>query len=171
MIKRFVLLFCILEITLARSAGSNTNDIDEGSSKPISHHSRASGSSGVSSYMNDLKSMYKTYQDCAKDDISSCLKLKLISSMDNAFRSLRNVELFKGVTFEKDPNAETVEKPIQMEDIESNLPRSLSEKDSILNGIIAKELVSFLNSHTLKVILVIYLYNKKYKYFIENFLD
>lgn len=149
MLSKCLLLFCILQVSLARSAGSNSNEIDE-SSIPSSH----SRSSGISSYMNELKSMYKTYQDCSKDDVSTCLKLKLISSMDNAFRSLENVEILKGVAFEKDQNVEIESAPLQLKKIEETLPRSLEEKESVLNGIILRELVSFLNSHTLKVNLI-----------------
>lgn len=146
MFLKCFLFFCILQVSLARSAGSNSNEIDENSKS--SSHSR---SSGISSYMNELKSMYKTYQDCSKDDVSTCLKIKLISSMDSAFRSLENVEIIKGITFEKDQNVETTSAPLQLEKIEESLPRSLDEKESVLNGIIMQELVSFLNSHTLKV--------------------
>lgn len=146
MITRCIFLFCIVQVSLARSAGSNTNEIDESLKK-----SSQSRSNGISSYMSELKSMYQTYQDCAKDEVSTCLKMKLISSMDKAFRKLENVEILKGVTFEKDPNIETKVQPLKLEKIEESLPRSLAEKESVLNGIILKELVSFLNSHTLKV--------------------
>lgn len=104
------------------------------------------------SYLNDFKYMYKVYQDCASQDLTPCLKLKLLAALDRAARSYK-LNLLEGVTFVQDPNAPGVqESPKTEEEIEASLPRSLNEKDEALSELILNKVASFLGSHTLQVI-------------------
>ncbi|CAG9760717.1 unnamed protein product [Ceutorhynchus assimilis] len=88
------------------------------------------------SYMTDFRYLFKIYQECSSQDVSSCLKLKLLAALDRASRSY-NLNILDGVTFVKDPNADVKnEAPKTEAEIEANLPRSLGEKDEALTGLI-----------------------------------
>ncbi|XP_066146302.1 uncharacterized protein Osi8 [Euwallacea fornicatus] len=129
---------------LARSATfADQNTIDGNNGSP-----RASDSY---SYLNDFKYMYKVYQECASQDLTPCLKLKLLAAMDRATRSY-NLNLIDGITFVKDPNAPAEQEGPKTEaEIEASLPRSLNEKDGALTGLLLGKAASFLGSHTLQI--------------------
>ncbi|XP_030768084.1 uncharacterized protein LOC115891681 [Sitophilus oryzae] len=141
--KCTVVLCLAVSATFARSTGSpDQNSIDD---------NVAPRSEDSYSYMNDLRYVYKVYQQCAGQDMFPCLKLKLVTALDRVSRSV-NVELIDGVTFVKDPQApETTEQPKTEAEIEANLPRSLNEKDDALSNLIFQKVGSFLESHSLQV--------------------
>lgn len=102
-------------------------------------------------YLGDLRYVYKVYQECSAKDLGSCLKLKLIAAMERIARSYNEVPLFDGITFVKDPKATTTNEVQSEEEIEATLPRSLDERDSALNGMIADKIASFFDTHSLQV--------------------
>lgn len=98
--------------------------------------------------------MYKIYQECSAADLSSCLKLKLITAMDRAARSFSDIDLLDGVTFVTDQNkANEVEQaaPRSEAEIEATLPRSLNERENTLNSLIMEKVANFFDSHSLQV--------------------
>lgn len=143
--KKFcIFLLCVYSLTVVRSATTKLNSIEDNLEKP-----RASN--GIASYMNDIRNLYRTYQDCSSNDISTCLKLKLVSQMAKSMRSVKDVSIFEGVRLIKDKTLKDDE-PIKTEaEIEQSLPRSLDERENSLNGLIVKNLLSFFNTHTLQV--------------------
>lgn len=106
------------------------------------------------SYLGDAKYLLKTYQDCASQDLSTCLKLKLYTVVDRIARSTNDFQVYEGVTFEKEEGAaDEPQVPAKSEtEIEASLPRSLDDKEQTLNQMIMDKVLSYFDSHTLKVI-------------------
>jgi hypothetical protein len=105
------------------------------------------------SYFGDAKYLFKTYQDCASKDLSTCLKLKLYSIVDRVARSNDDFKIYDGVTFvNENASAEEETAPQKSEvEIEASLPRSLDDKEQTLNQMIFDRVLSYFDSHTLKV--------------------
>lgn len=144
MMKFCIFILCLYSLTIVQSATTKLNSIEDNLEKPRL-------SNGISSYMNDIKNLYKTYQECSSNDISTCLKLKLVSQLAKSMRSVKDVSIFDGVKLIKDETVKNDE-PIKTEaEIEQSLPRSLDEKENSLNGLIVKNLLSFFKTHTLQV--------------------
>lgn len=101
-------------------------------------------------YSSDLKSLYHTYQECNSAELSSCLKLKLIETVDRISRAKNEIRLVDGISFVKD--SKNQEEDIQtVDDIKNNLPRSMDEKERALNNMLFDKLMSFIKGHTLQV--------------------
>lgn len=107
----------------------------------------------ASSYIGDIRYLYKMYQECASTDLSTCLKLKLFTIVDRVSRSNNDFKVIDGVSFEKTNEDVTVEATEQQteEQIEAVLPRSLDDKEQTLNSMIMDKIMSYFGSHTLKV--------------------
>lgn len=138
-----IALLCVISVALVHGAHLNKvedEDVQEGRK--------------ASSYLGDIKFFYKTYQDCASSDLSTCLKLKLYSAMDRIARSNGEFKLTEGVQFVKEGEDESAEEPEAVKsesEIEASLPRSLDDKEQTLNSMIFDKIMSFFESHTLKV--------------------
>lgn len=136
----------VLSITFAclisAAFGAHLNKVDEEETQPRK---------GSSSYLGDLKYLYKTYQDCAASDLSTCLKLRLYTIIDRVARSNSDFNVYEGVTFIKDGEQEEETVPKSEVEIEASLPRSLDDKDQSLNTLIMDRIMSYFGSHTLKV--------------------
>lgn len=139
MFSKCVLLAAFVTVACARSTATSQNAIPE--ETPRSEES--------ASYMGDLRYMYKVYQECAATDLSSCLKLKLLSSMDRIARAYMQVPIIDGVNFVKNDDAK--EEVKTEAEIEASLPRALSERDAALNNLIFDKVASFFETHTLQV--------------------
>lgn len=140
--KCFVLL-CLFGASVARSTPNQQNAIpqEEGRSE-----------NDATSYLGDFRFLLKTYHDCAQTDLSSCLKLKLVTALDRASRSFKDVSILEGVSFVKDNAAPVDKTPAKSEsELEASLPRSLNEKEDTLNGLILEKIFGFFQSHTLQV--------------------
>jgi len=152
MLSRCAIFMCLIAVTFARSAlpKQQNSIVQDNIDVDVTPRS-------IPSYLSDMKFLYKTYQDCSSKDISICLKLKLFTSMDRMVRSLKNVNIFEGVTFVKDASSKIdvdnkPSKPVLSEnEIEAALPRSLNDKESAINDLIMDKIVSFFQSHTLQV--------------------
>ena len=107
----------------------------------------------ASSYIGDIRYLYKMYQECSSTDLSTCLKLKLFTIVDRVSRSNNDFKVYDGVSFEKENDDVTVdETPVKTEEeIEASLPRSLNDKEQTLNSLIMDKIMSYFGSHTLKV--------------------
>lgn len=106
------------------------------------------------SYLGDAKYIFKTYQECASQDLSTCLKLKLYSVIDRVARSNNDFKVYEGVEFVKEEGSADEEQapPKTESEIEASLPRSLDDKEQTLNQMIFDRILSYFDSHTLKVI-------------------
>lgn len=139
-----VYLALLLAVASARSAETNptTNSIDE----------EAGRSTGNGNVFGDLRQMYQIYKECADEDLSSCLKVRLLSVIDRVSRSVQ-LNVADGVTFVQDDPISTnvAEEPKSLQEIEASLPRSLEDKEDALNTMIFDKVVKFFQSHTLKL--------------------
>ncbi|XP_055383028.1 uncharacterized protein LOC129613113 [Condylostylus longicornis] len=103
-------------------------------------------------FWNDFSLFYKVYRQCAKEDLTVCLKIKLLAGLEKASRSIKEFNLISGIKFIRDDNVqENLELPISENEIISNLPRSLEAKDETLNNMILSKIQSFIKSHTLQI--------------------
>lgn len=156
-----VLLLCISSTTvLARSASSSIANEVIPDDKYVYQTSDTSeeevpkSSSTVDSIWSDFDFVYRTYQDCSSGDYSVCLKLKLVSALDGAARSMKNVEIMDGIQFvglEKETLRARSKSAMTEEQILASLPRSSEGRESMLTSMIWEKLSSFFQSHTVQV--------------------
>lgn len=150
MLKCLVFLCATTTVVLARTMPVNTNSNNE----PPTTSTDQEKSSSASSILSDFGGLYKMYQSCSNMDVSVCLKLKLLGVLDNASRSIKDIELFDGVKFihADDDHDSIVETTTVTEDeLIKQLPRSLEDKENALTSLIWNKIVSFFQRHTLQV--------------------
>ncbi|XP_029049996.1 uncharacterized protein LOC114879333 [Osmia bicornis bicornis] len=138
-----VYLALLVAMASARSADTNptSNSINEETAR----------STGNSNVFGDLRQMYQIYKECADEELSPCLKVRLLSAMDRVSRSSQ-LNVADGVTFvQEDPVSGEEEAPKSFQEIEANLPRALDDKEDALNAMIYDKVVKFFQSHTLKL--------------------
>ncbi|KAK0183027.1 hypothetical protein PV327_001105 [Microctonus hyperodae] len=146
----FHLNVCVVALMVvaisARSTESNSksNSIDEQSG-------RSSSGNGI---FGELRYVYQMYKECSGDEMSSCLKLKLLTAIDRAARSVQ-FNIADGITVVKDETSaqrdHNDEAPKTQQEIEASLPRALDDKEDALNTMIFDKVVRFFQSHTLKL--------------------
>ncbi|KAL7019386.1 hypothetical protein ACKWTF_011105 [Chironomus riparius] len=115
----------------------------------IAHHDEEQQQ--ARSYFGDAKYLFKTYQECASQDLSTCLKLKLYTVVDRIARSNSDLKIYDGVTFVSEKVDEEHSPPKSEQEVEASLPRSLDDKEKSLNQMIMDRLLSYFDNHTLKV--------------------
>lgn len=54
------------------------------------------GSTGL---WKDMSMVYRIYQQCSGDNMSVCLKVKLLTGLEKAFRSAKSLSLMEGIQF------------------------------------------------------------------------
>lgn len=138
-----VYLALLVAMASARSADTNptSNSINEETAR----------STGNSNVFGDLRQMYQIYKECADEELSPCLKVRLLSAMDRVSRSTQ-LNVADGVTFvQDDPISGEEEAPKSFQEIEASLPRALDDKEDALNTMIYDKVVKFFQSHTLKL--------------------
>ncbi|XP_058060597.1 uncharacterized protein LOC131211216 [Anopheles bellator] len=150
---------CLATVAFAHSASAtlpiSSNTIDDGQQHgsqqgaPQQQHQTPR----AGSYLGEIKYLYKTYQDCAAADVSTCLKLKLFTILDRVSRSAKDFKLSEGVRFVRDQDSPVDSgAPLRTEaQLEQELPRSLDEKERSLNSMLFDKVLSFFQSHTLQV--------------------
>ena len=67
---------------------------------------------------------FKVFRECASNDISTSLKLKLVAALDRVDRALPEISLIDGVEFVKKTDEMSNEIPKTEAEIEASLPRS-----------------------------------------------
>ncbi|KAF7987584.1 hypothetical protein HCN44_003447 [Aphidius gifuensis] len=140
--------FCLALLLVATASARST----EGASKSnsIDDQTARSGSNGV---FGDLRYVYQIYKECTGAEMSSCLKLKLLTAMERVSRSTQ-LNIVDGITIVYD-GTDTVEKnediPKTQQEIEASLPRALDDKEDALNTMIFNKILRFFQSHTLQL--------------------
>lgn len=151
-----LLLLCASSRVFARSASNTINSVASDDKyvyqTSTSEEVPKSASTGDSIW-GDFDFVYRTYQDCSSGDLSVCLKLKLVSALDGAVRSMRNVDVVEGIKFVGlDKDDEFVSSSAMSEnDILATLPRSVEGRESVLTSMIWDKLSSFFQTHTVQV--------------------
>ncbi|XP_062124099.1 uncharacterized protein LOC133837379 [Drosophila sulfurigaster albostrigata] len=155
-----MIIFCWLPTTSARTTSYNhinglgVEQQQQKTQQPPMQSSSSAASSSSSGIWKDLSLVYRIYQQCTGENMAVCLKLKLLTGLEKAFRSAKTLSLFEGVQFVA--SGEEMQKrahlpPISEQDIEAVLPRGIDAKDQVLNSMIMKRLGSFLQDHTLQI--------------------
>uniref|UniRef100_A0A182N5P1 Uncharacterized protein n=1 Tax=Anopheles dirus TaxID=7168 RepID=A0A182N5P1_9DIPT len=149
--KCLLVIGCLATVSFAHSASAtlpiSSNSIDDGQQQPQQQQTPRAGS-----YLGEIKYLYKTYQDCASADVSTCLKMKLFTILDRVARSAKDFKLSEGVRFVRDQESPADAAPLKTEaQLEAELPRSLDEKERSLNSMLFDKVLSFFQSHTLQV--------------------
>ncbi|XP_037814797.1 uncharacterized protein LOC119605643 [Lucilia sericata] len=151
------IVFCWLQTATARSAtNSNTNNyqhansVTEEADNP--QQTSSSSSTSPSNVWKDLSMVYRLYQQCSAENLSICLKVKLLTGLEKVFRSAKKVKIMEGIQFVKADDSELPTKPLLSEqELEANLPRALEAKEQVLTNMIFKNLAGFLQHHTLQI--------------------
>ncbi|XP_075144512.1 osiris 8 [Haematobia irritans] len=152
------IIFCWIQNSLARSASSSSahtyqhaNSVAEDPESPsqASHSNSAANSANV---WKDLSMVYRLYQQCAAENLSVCLKVKLLTGLEKVQRSAKTLKIMEGIQFVKADDTVEPAKPLMTEtDIEANLPRALDAKEQVLTNMIVKNIAGFLQRHTLQI--------------------
>ncbi|KAL1398213.1 hypothetical protein pipiens_002415 [Culex pipiens pipiens] len=150
MFKCLLVISCLASVCLAHSASAaqsiNSNTIDDGQQDGQQQTPRSG------SYLGEIKYLYKTYQDCASSDVSTCLKLKLFTILDRVARSLKDFKISEGIKFVRDQEVPIDSTPVKSEaQLETELPRSMDEKERSLNSMLFDKVLSFFQTHTPQV--------------------
>lgn len=147
MFKCLVFL-CATTTVLARTMAVNKKPLDD--LPQMSKNSEKSSSEP--SIFSDFGALYKMYQTCSNMDVSVCLKLKLLGVLDNASRSMKDIQILDGVKFiQADTDADVSEPIVTEDELVKQLPRSLEDKENALTALIWNKVVSFFQRHTLQV--------------------
>lgn len=144
---RKCVIVALLAVVAMASARSTTTS--QANAIPQEQAGRADDSSA--SFVSDLRFLHKMYQECASTDLSTCLKLKLVTAMDRAARAYPAVTLFDGITFVRDVEQPATGTPSSEAEIEASLPRSLTDREDALNTLIVDKIADFFSTHTLQV--------------------
>ncbi|CAH0770410.1 unnamed protein product [Bemisia tabaci] len=142
-----VLILCVvlpqMRARTIRSADASENQVDLGSTldKPPR-----------SEFMSDVRTVFRVYEECSKDDLSSCLKSKLVSGLERLSQR-PELALTETISFVRDgPSpSERTEKALGDAEMETFLPRTIDERHSFLNQLIIKQIVDFFTTHSLKI--------------------
>lgn len=158
-VAALMIVFCWLPASMARSTAYNhMNGLgsDPPQQQQQEQQSTQSSNAGGSStgFWKDLSLVYRIYQQCTGENMSVCLKVKLLTGLEKAFRTSKSLPIFEGIQFVTSTDAaqKRFHQPqISEQEIEAVLPRGIEAKDQVLNSMIMKRLASFLQDHTLQV--------------------
>ncbi|XP_067631291.1 uncharacterized protein Osi8 [Eurosta solidaginis] len=118
----------------------------------------AAASNNSGALWNELSQAYRIYKNCAQDNLSVCLKVKLLTGLQRVLRSSKVLKIMEGVQFVKinddvtDGSAPS--KLLQFtneEELEAVLPRGEAAKEQVLHSMITRELSNLLQNFTLQV--------------------
>lgn len=102
--------------------------------------------------LSDLKYVFHAYQECSSNDVTTCLKLKLLKTMDRIARSDKELQLSDGISFIKDiSNKQETSNDINVDDAINNLPRSSGEKNEVLDNLLFHKTMNYFKGHILQV--------------------
>lgn len=158
-----VVFVVILSTVIARSTSATVQHLNnhiagEKVSSQIGSSDSSEKQSEEATLWNDFSLIYRIYEQCAAESsLSVCLKVKLLTGLEKAFRSSKDLKLIEGIQFVSTDDAKTTPnsriKIITEKDIEAVLPRSLEAKEQILNSMIFNKMANYLQGHTLQVYL------------------
>ncbi|XP_039492463.1 uncharacterized protein LOC120452355 [Drosophila santomea] len=150
-VAALMIVFCWL--SSARSATYQHQNPNSLNSAPRPQIQSSSPEIGYTGLWKDMSLVYRIYQQCSGDNMSVCLKVKLLTGLEKAFRSAKSLPLMEGIQFVSSgiKSEETNRATVSEKDIEAVLPRSVDAKEQVLNNMILKRVGNFLQDHTLQV--------------------
>lgn len=162
-VAALMIVFCWLPAAIARSTAYNhinglgvDPQLQAQAQQQQQPQQEQQATQQSTSFWKDLSLVYRIYQQCTGENMSVCLKVKLLTGLEKAFRTAKTLTLFEGIQFVSSSTADKAQKrfhqpAISEQDIEAVLPRGIDAKDQVLNSMIMKRLGSFLQDHTLQV--------------------
>ncbi|BFF92969.1 uncharacterized protein DMAD_10910 [Drosophila madeirensis] len=161
-VAALMIVFCWLSTAHGASyqhQHQSLNSLGGVGQKPQPQQQQPSASSSAAAppagFWKDMSLVYRIYQQCTGENMSVCLKVKLLTGLEKAFRSAKTLSLFEGVQFVSSSGSEEQKRaklpPISEQDIVAVLPRSTDAKDQVLNSMIFKRVGNFLQDHTLQI--------------------
>lgn len=106
-------------------------------------------SESKSSFLSDLKRVYRVYEECNAKELAPCLKMKFITAIDRLSRKME-FPITDSIALVKDDKAEEANDDMDNDVIEATLPRSLDEKNSRLDEIIVDKIANFFAGRSLQ---------------------
>ncbi|XP_017856507.1 PREDICTED: uncharacterized protein LOC108609265 [Drosophila arizonae] len=159
-VAALLIIFCWLPGSTARTAsyhhinGLSVEQQQQQQQQQQQKVQPAAQSASSTGLWKDLSLVYRIYQQCTGENLSVCLKVKLLTGLEKAFRSAKTLPLFEGIQFVSSTDEAQKRSqlpPITEQDIEAVLPRGLDAKEQILNSMIMKRVATFLQDHTLQI--------------------
>lgn len=98
------------------------------------------------SFLSDLSQVVRVYEECNAKELTPCLKMKFITALDRLSRKVE-LPITDQIALVKDEKADSSNE-IDNEVLEATLPRSLDEKETKLDEIIAEKLVNFFSTRS-----------------------
>lgn len=128
-------LLVLLSCRVAQTVALKYPDPEE--SLPISY----------SGFFNNMWYLYSLYGQCTYQDIVSCLKQKLATTINRLVKNKVRVPLLDGVHFVKSAERDSEIKNTR----EDNLQRALEASDLSLASLLTNGIYDFLKTHVLEV--------------------
>ncbi|XP_022184271.2 uncharacterized protein LOC111043593 [Nilaparvata lugens] len=100
---------------------------------------------------SDFRYVYQVYEECKNENFATCLKMKLVTTLDSAVRSVRRISLLEGVALVRDDDPSVMAAPpVTREQLDSSLPRALDQRDDTLDALIFDKLMQVFHTHSLQ---------------------
>lgn len=105
-------------------------------------------SESASSFLSDLRHVYRVYEECSAKELGPCLKIKFITAVDRLARKIE-LPISDGISLVKDEKADGGNE-MDNEVLEATLPRSFDEKNDRLDEIIVDKVLNFFSGRSLQ---------------------
>lgn len=161
LISLFILSCTFRNVTSRTATGSTAQQLVAGQTKD-DENTNSPASSGASSslaFWGDLSHAYRIYKQCAQDNISVCLQVKLLTGLQRVLRTAKVLKIIDGVKFVRsndndaaDGGAVSSVSFTNEKELEAVLPRGTDSKEQVLHSMIAREFSNMLQNFTLQVL-------------------
>lgn len=141
MFKWSVMCLCLASVAVVRCAPAAQSSSEE--------QGRAITGANL---FSDLRYAYSLYQGCAHEDLATCLKVNMLTTLDRVSRNNKDIAVSENVKIVAADHKDEDETPVlTKESIEQSLPRSLSAQDSALNAMLLKKFMSMISKYSVQV--------------------
>ncbi|XP_036325223.1 uncharacterized protein LOC118738404 [Rhagoletis pomonella] len=143
--------------TAQQLTAAQAKDGGGGGSGESAHAGGHSGLASSGAFWGELSQAYRIYKQCAQDNLSVCLKVKLLTGLQRVMRASKVLKLMDGVQFVKSDDEVTsgsAPKTLSFtseKELEAVLPRGEAAKEQVLHSMIAREFSNLLQNFTLQV--------------------
>ncbi|XP_011197378.2 uncharacterized protein LOC105221929 [Bactrocera dorsalis] len=160
MTSLFILSCTFRNVTARTATGSTAQQLAAGQTKGEDNTSppASSGASNSLAFWGDLSQAYRIYKQCAQDNISVCLQVKLLTGLQRVLRTAKVLKIIDGVQFVRsyddggaNGNAVNSASFTNEKELEAVLPRGTASKEQALHNMISKEFSNMLQNFTLQV--------------------
>lgn len=144
MFKWSVMCLCVATVAVVRCAPA---------AAPLPSSSEEQGRAVVGANLfSELRDAYGLYQSCSQGDLIVCLKINMLTTLDRASRSDKDITVMENVkVVAADRKDEDVTPLLTQESVEKVLPRSLSAQESTLNAMLLKKFMSLVSRYSVQV--------------------